>query len=119
MNAAADKVVPLRDFAPAKPDRDRYMSGFGNEFATEAVRDTLPHGQNSPQHVAHGLYAEQISGTAFTAPRRANRRSWLYRMRPAAMHHPFEKIQSTHFHNDFDASAATPNQFRCAHMPIP
>lgn len=47
----------------------RYMTGFGNEFASEAVADTLPVGQNSPQRVAHGLYAEQLSGTAFTAPR--------------------------------------------------
>src|SRR3546814_78082 len=63
-----------------------YQSGFGNEFATEAVPGTLPQGRNSPQKVAHGLYAEQLSGTAFTAPRGQNRRSWLYRIRPAAMH---------------------------------
>ena len=61
-----------------------YMSGFGNHFATEAVPGTLPEGRNSPQKVAHGLYAEQLSGTAFTAPRSENRRSWLYRIRPAA-----------------------------------
>jgi homogentisate 1,2-dioxygenase len=119
MSAASDKVVPLREFAPAKPDRDRYMSGFGNEFATEAVRDALPHGQNSPQHSALGLYTEQLSGTAFTAPRHANRRSWLYRMRPAAMHHPFEKLQSTHFHNEFDGADATPNQLRWDPLTVP
>ena len=51
-----------------------YQSGFGNEFASEAIAGTLPHGRNSPQVVAHGLYAEQISGTAFTAPRHQNRR---------------------------------------------
>ena len=56
-----------------------YQSGFGNEFATEAVPGTLPEGRNSPQRVAHGLYAEQLSGSAFTAPRHQNRRSWLYR----------------------------------------
>ena len=61
------------------------MSGFGNEFATEAEPGTLPVGRNSPQRVAHGLYAEQLSGTAFTVPRVHNRRSWLYRIRPAAM----------------------------------
>ena len=66
-----------------------YQSGFGNEFATEAVAGTLPVGRNSPQRVAHGLYAEQLSGTAFTAPRDDNRRSWLYRIRPAAMHGTF------------------------------
>ena len=95
------------------------MSGFGNEFATEAVRDALPHGQNSPQQAPLGLYAEQISGTAFTAPRHANRRSWLYRIRPAAMHHPFEMLQSPHFHNDFDEVPATPNQLRWDPLAIP
>ena len=62
-----------------------YQSGFGNEFATEALPGALPVGHNSPQRAAHGLYAEQLSGTAFTAPRHLNRRSWLYRIRPAAM----------------------------------
>ena len=61
-----------------------YQSGFGNEFATEALPGALPVGQNSPQRVAYGLYAEQISGTAFTAPRAANRRTWTYRIRPGA-----------------------------------
>ena len=63
-----------------------YQSGFGNEFVTEALDGAVPVGQNSPQRVPYGLYAEQISGTAFTAPRGANRRSWTYRIRPAAMH---------------------------------
>ena len=53
-----------------------YQSGFGNEFATEALPGTLPQGRNSPQRVTHGLYAEQLSGTAFTAPRHSNRRTW-------------------------------------------
>src|SRR3546814_6897593 len=70
-----------------------YQSGFGNEFATEAVPGALPQGRNSPQKVAHGLYAEQLSGTAFTAPRGQNRRSWLYRIRPAAMHGTFEPFE--------------------------
>ena len=61
----------------------RYMSGFGNEFATEAVPGTLPRGRNSPQKVARGLYAEQLSGTAFTAPRADNLRTWVYRIRPS------------------------------------
>jgi homogentisate 1,2-dioxygenase len=96
-----------------------YQSGFGNEFATEAVAGTLPVGRNSPQQVAHGLYAEQLSGTAFTAPRHHNRRSWLYRMRPAAMHQPFKLLQSGKFHNDFDAAPATPNQLRWDPLPLP
>ena len=87
-----------------------YQSGFGNEFATEAIAGTLPVGQNSPQKVAHGLYAEQISGTAFTAPRHANRRSWLYRIRPAALHGTFETPAHPHFHNRFEDAPTSPNQ---------
>src|SRR5215217_1401022 len=66
-----------------------YMPGFGNHFSTEAVPGALPQGRNSPQKPAFGLYAEQLSGSAFTAPRPENRRSWLYRMRPSADHRPF------------------------------
>ncbi len=74
----------------------RYQSGFGNTFATEAIPDTLPIGRNSPQRVAHGLYAEQFSGTAFTAPREKNRRSWLYRIRPTAVHGAFTPYAGAH-----------------------
>jgi len=70
-------------------DSNQYMTGFGNHFASEAIAGALPVGRNSPQQVALGLYAEQLSGTAFTAPRADNRRSWLYRIRPAAIHGPF------------------------------
>jgi homogentisate 1,2-dioxygenase len=70
---------------------DRYMSGFGGHFETEAVDGALPKGRNSPQRPAYGLYAEQLSGTAFTAPRHENRRSWLYRMRPTADHPPYTR----------------------------
>lgn len=66
-----------------------YVPGFGNHVATEALAGALPVGQNSPQRVPYGLYAEQLSGTAFTAPRVESRRSWLYRMRPAANHPAF------------------------------
>jgi len=72
---------------------DRTMSGFGNHFASEAVPGALPQGRNSPQRPAFGLYAEQLSGTAFTAPRAENRRSWLYRMRPSAAHPPYARHQ--------------------------
>ena len=65
------------------------MTGFGGHFATEAVPGALPKGRNSPQRPAFGLYAEQLSGSAFTAPRHENRRSWLYRLRPTADHRPF------------------------------
>ena len=63
-----------------------YMPGFGNDFETEALPGALPHGQNSPQKCAYGLYAEQLSGTAFTAPRGQNERSWCYRIRPSVKH---------------------------------
>jgi len=69
------------------------MTGFGNHFATEAVAGALPVGRNSPQRPAFGLYAEQLSGTAFTAPRAENRRSWLYRLRPSAAHPAFARYQ--------------------------
>jgi homogentisate 1,2-dioxygenase len=96
-----------------------YQTGFGNEFATQAVPGTLPEGRNSPQRVAHGLYAEQVSGTAFTAPRHANRRSWLYRMRPAAVHGAFSALASAHFHNEFGAGPVTPEQLRWSPLPMP
>jgi homogentisate 1,2-dioxygenase len=72
-------------------DAQRYMTGFGGHFASEAVKGALPEGRNSPQRPAYGLYAEQLSGTAFTMPRHENRRSWLYRMRPTADHRPFTR----------------------------
>ena len=62
-----------------------YQSGFGNQFASEAVAGALPVGRNSPQKVAHGLYAELLSGSAFTAPRHENWRSWLYRRQPSVV----------------------------------
>jgi homogentisate 1,2-dioxygenase len=99
--------------------RNNYLSGFANEFSTEALPGVLPEGRNSPQHVAHGLYAEQISGTAFTAPRHANRRSWLYRIRPAAMHGSFEPFAHAYFHNRFGETPTSPNQLRWDPQPLP
>ncbi|HEV7777664.1 MAG TPA: homogentisate 1,2-dioxygenase [Luteibacter sp.] len=96
-----------------------YQSGFGNDFSTEALPGALPEGQNSPQRVAYGLYAEQLTGTAFTAPRHSNRRSWLYRIRPAAMHSPFAAVAHASFHNRFDEAQATPNQLRWDPLPLP
>jgi homogentisate 1,2-dioxygenase len=63
-----------------------YMSGFGNSFETDALPGALPVGRNSPQKVAYGLYAEQLSGSPFTAPQATNQRSWLYRIRPTVRH---------------------------------
>ena len=96
-----------------------YHSGFGNEFASEALPGALPVGQNSPQRVPYGLYAEQLSGAAFTAPRHQNRRSWLYRIRPAAVHAPFALLPEACFHNRFDEAPATPNQLRWDPRPLP
>ncbi|MGK5065887.1 homogentisate 1,2-dioxygenase [Janthinobacterium sp. RT4P48] len=97
-----------------------YQSGFGNEFATEAVPGALPQGQNSPQQAPLGLYAEQLSGTAFTAPRAQNRRSWLYRIRPASQHPPFTLADNTRIASDFHAMPPTPpNQLRWNPLPLP
>ncbi|MEO7495610.1 MAG: homogentisate 1,2-dioxygenase [Massilia sp.] len=96
-----------------------YQSGFGNEFATEALPGALPAHQNSPQRAPYGLYAEQLSGTAFTAPRAHNRRSWLYRIRPAAMHGPFRQIGNRRMVSRFGDLAAPPNQMRWDPPPWP
>ena len=97
----------------------RYQTGFGNEFATEALAGALPVGQNSPQKVAYGLYAEQISGTAFTAPRSHNRRTWTYRIRPAAVHSEFKQIDNGLIVSDFTQIPSTPNQLRWNPLPLP
>ena len=72
----------------------QYMTGFGNEFDTEALADALPIGQFSPQKVNYGLYAEQFSTTAFTAPRADNRRSWLYRIRPSVVQGDYQPLDN-------------------------
>jgi len=102
--------------AAAPPE---YQSGFANEFATEALPGALPVGQNSPQRCPYGLYAEQISGTAFTAPRHSNRRTWFYRIRPGALHKPFKRIDNGLLTSDFSQAVATPNQLRWDPLPIP
>ncbi len=97
-----------------------YLSGFGNEFATEAVAGALPQGQNSPQRHPLGLYAEQFSGTGFTAPRACNRRSWLYRIRPSVTHRPFEEIPTGLLRSGpFLEAPPTPNQLRWDPLPLP
>ena len=96
-----------------------YQSGFANEFATEALPGALPAHRNSPQRAAYGLYAEQVSGTAFTAPRSHNRRSWLYRIRPAAMHRPFRRLSNGRIAAGFEHVEAPPNQLRWDPLPMP
>jgi homogentisate 1,2-dioxygenase len=96
----------------------RYQGGFGNHFASEALAGALP-AQNSPQRCPYGLYAEQLSGTAFTAPRHANRRSWLYRIRPAAVHRPFAPMPQGALSGEFDGTLTTPDQLRWSPLPLP
>jgi homogentisate 1,2-dioxygenase len=98
----------------------KYQSGFGNEFATEAVPGALPKGQNAPQKAPLGLYTEQYSGTAFTAPRGVNRRSWCYRVRPSVTHKPFEEFPSRLIRSGpFHEVPTPPNQMRWDPLPIP
>ncbi|MEE4451061.1 homogentisate 1,2-dioxygenase [Novosphingobium resinovorum] len=97
------------------------MAGFGNHFACEAVAGALPVGRNSPQRVPFGLYAEQLSGTAFTVPRAENRRSWLYRLRPAANHPPYRPCSSAPLlrTGPFDEVPPSPNRLRWNPLPVP
>src|SRR5512141_324732 len=97
-----------------------YHSGFGNEFASEAVSGALPVGQNSPQQAPLGLYAEQLSGTPFTAPRVANRRTWAYRIRPSVMHKPYTPLPQRLLRSTpFDEVFTPPNQLRWNPISIP
>jgi len=79
----------------------------------------LPAVHNSPQLCAYGLYAEQFSATAFTAPRHSNRRSWLYRIQPAVVHEVFEPLAAPLLISRFDAVLASPNQLRWSPPPVP
>ncbi len=104
----------------------KYQTGFGNEFATEAVAGALPIGRNSPQKAPLGLYAEQLSGTAFTVPRSGNKRTWTYRIRPSVTHKPFvpfagadTSAPSLFRSSPFDEVVATPNQLRWDPLPVP
>ena len=98
----------------------RYQSGFGNQFATEAVPGALPIGRNSPQRVAHGLYAELLSGSAFTAPRHSNQRSWLYRRQPSVMVGGYEPLAQPFLKTSAkDGLAAPPDPMRWNPIAIP
>lgn len=104
-----------------------YMFGYGNEFATEAVPDSLPKLGNTPMRCPHGLYAEQLSGTTFTTPRVANKKTWLYKAKPSASHPPYKPYTTnTLITNDFSASSVdcdadvqiNPNQLRWKAFPL-
>ncbi len=98
-----------------------YVTGFGNHVATEAVRGALPIGRNSPQRAPFGLYAEQLSGSAFTAPRSENTRSWLYRLRPTAQHPAFTPYAgAVHLKSaPFGYTPPSPNRLRWDPLPWP
>jgi homogentisate 1,2-dioxygenase len=112
----------MRSASAAAPEAARplqYLSGFGNHFATEALPGALPEGRNSPQRCPYGLYAEQLSGTAFTAPRAANRRSWLYRIRPAAVQGEFRPLAHPGLLGRFAELPAPPDPLRWSALPVP
>ncbi len=96
-----------------------YLVGFGNEHSSEALPGALPVGQNSPQRCPYGLYAEQFSGTAFTAPRHANRRSWLYRIRPALACGAFAPLEPDMFATAVAQRPLAPDPLRWQPMPLP
>ena len=97
-----------------------YLSGFRNHLATEALPGALPEGRNSPQRCPYGLYAEQLSGSAFTAPREHNLRSWLYRIRPSVVQSEYRPAPLGQLRTaPFDPVATDPNQMRWDPLPIP
>jgi homogentisate 1,2-dioxygenase len=101
----------------------RYMSGFGNSFETETLPGALPIGRNSPQRPAYGLYAEQLSGSPFTAPQATNQRSWLYRINPSVKHtRRFRKADRGNLRSagvDRDEADAALGQLRWDPLPLP
>src|SRR5882672_1448284 len=98
----------------------QYQPGFNNHFSTESLPGALPLGRNSPQKAPLGLYAELLSGTAFTAPRADNRRTWTYRIRPSAPHEPFKRIDNRLLRSTpFDEAAPPPTQLRWSPFPVP
>uniref|UniRef100_A0A672SVZ4 Homogentisate 1,2-dioxygenase n=1 Tax=Sinocyclocheilus grahami TaxID=75366 RepID=A0A672SVZ4_SINGR len=99
----------------------KYMSGFGNEFANEDPRcpGSLPEGQNNPQVCPYGLYAEQLSGSAFTCPRSTNKRSWLYRILPSVRHKPFTPMSCGDLTENWNEVEPDPNQLRWKPFIIP
>ena len=98
-----------------------YMPGFGNDFETEALPGALPQGMNSPQKCNYGLYGEQLSGTAFTAPSHQNERTWCYRIRPSVKHsHRYEKIDLPYWKSapHVDPDVISLGQYRWDPVPM-
>ncbi|MBT2300940.1 homogentisate 1,2-dioxygenase [Variovorax paradoxus] len=100
-------------------DALRYQSGFGNEYASEAVAGALPQGRNSPQRAPFDLYPELISGTAFTAPRHENRRSWMYRRQPSVVSGRYQACAQPHWQTGADRDIAlAPEPLRWHPIPL-
>ena len=98
----------------------QYQNGFGNQFSSEAEAGALPIGRNSPQRAPLGLYAELLSGTAFTVPRSHNQRTWMYRRRPSAMHPAFSRIDDRQWRTGPFNEVETPaNRLRWDPWPMP
>jgi homogentisate 1,2-dioxygenase len=112
-------MADIVETAPTTGVTLHYQSGFGNEFSTEAVAGALPVGRNSPQRAPLGLYAEQFSGTAFTAPRGQFRRSWLYRIIPSAAHGPWRTLAHPTLVAPPFAEEGNPNRLRWDPPAIP
>ncbi len=100
-------------------NRQRYLTGFGNDFATEAEQGALPEGQNSPQKPPLGLYAEKFSGTAFTAPKARNFRSWFYRIRPSVTTIGFEPMKAPPVETAPLTTVTPPDPMRWDPFPVP
>ena len=97
-----------------------YIQGFGAITQSEALEGALPKTQNSPQKAPYGLYPEQLSGSAFTAPRHKNNRTWFYRIRPSVLHGEFRLIQQNKLLSPpFSNTPPTPNQLRWDPLPYP
>jgi homogentisate 1,2-dioxygenase len=114
----------LTSDAEAKERRNaatpEYLSGFGNNHQTEAIPGALPIGRNSPQRAPLGLYAEQISGTAFTQPRNVNSRTWVYRILPSAAHSVFTRVANGQWCSaPFVEDEPSPNRLRWDPLPEP
>ena len=113
-------TTKLRRPAAAHRAKLAYQGGFGNAFSTEAEKGALPVGQNSPQKTPKGLYPEVLSGSAFTAPRAENLSTWLYKLRPSAMHAQFRRLpQGLLRSGPFCEAEASPNRLRWDPLPIP
>ncbi|GAA6000272.1 uncharacterized protein JCM10292_004064 [Rhodotorula paludigena] len=112
--------------APRKVKNDpyQYQVGFGNSFASEAIPETLPIGQNSPQKNKFGLYTEQCTATSFVAPRHLNQKLWFYRLRPSVAHQGFVRLPNNpDMEHDFATSnpkvSVSPTQIAWRPFPLP